>query len=104
MPLLILEQAVMATGCQNVEDVMLTPKAGYSFAKDANLTRWAIQELHVSHSILNSTLWQFMRDNSLSNWVFKSYEDIVDHCCYAGASFNASLGASCPSATKKSGR
>jgi len=28
----------MATGCQNVEDVMLTPKAGYSFAKDANLT------------------------------------------------------------------
>ncbi len=26
------------TGCQNVEDVTLTPKAGYSFAKDANLT------------------------------------------------------------------
>ena len=26
---------------------------------------------------------QFMRDNWLSNRVFKSYEDIVDHCCDA---------------------
>jgi hypothetical protein len=24
-----------------------------------------------------------MRANSLSNRVFKSYDDIVDHCCYA---------------------
>jgi hypothetical protein len=24
-----------------------------------------------------------MRDNWLSNRVFKSYEDIVNHCCYA---------------------
>lgn len=28
-------------------------------------------------------IWQFMRDNWLSNRVFKSYDDIVDHCCYA---------------------
>lgn len=28
-------------------------------------------------------IWQFMRDNWLSNCVFKSYEDIVDHCCDA---------------------
>ena len=28
-------------------------------------------------------IWQFMRGNWLSNRVFKSYEDIVDHCCYA---------------------
>jgi transposase len=28
-------------------------------------------------------VWQFMRDNWLSNRVFKSYEDIVDHCCHA---------------------
>src|SRR5258705_2327196 len=26
---------------------------------------------------------QYMRDNWLSNRVFKSYDDIVDHCCYA---------------------
>jgi len=28
-------------------------------------------------------LWQYMRENWLSNRVFKSYDDIVDHCCYA---------------------
>ena len=26
-------------------------------------------------------LWQFMRDNWLSNRVFKNYDDIVAHCC-----------------------
>jgi transposase len=25
-------------------------------------------------------VWQFMRDNWLSNRVFTSYDDIVDHC------------------------
>ncbi|MBO0664526.1 IS630 family transposase [Jiella sp. CQZ9-1] len=28
-------------------------------------------------------LWQFMRDNWLSNRIFKSYEDILDHTCNA---------------------
>lgn len=28
-------------------------------------------------------LWQFMRDNWLSNRVFKDYDDIVDQCCRA---------------------
>ncbi len=28
-------------------------------------------------------VWQFMRDNWLSNRVFKSYDDILDHCCQA---------------------
>lgn len=28
-------------------------------------------------------IWQFMRDNWLSNRIFKSYEEILDHCCYA---------------------
>ena len=26
-------------------------------------------------------IWQFMRDNWLFNRVFKSYDDLVDHCC-----------------------
>ena len=26
-------------------------------------------------------VWQFLRDNWLSNRVFKSYDDLVDHCC-----------------------
>jgi hypothetical protein len=28
-------------------------------------------------------IWQFMRDNWLSNRVFQSYDAIVDHCCDA---------------------
>jgi transposase len=28
-------------------------------------------------------IWQFMRDNWLSNRVFTSYDDIVEHCCDA---------------------
>ena len=28
-------------------------------------------------------VWQFLRDNWLSNTIFTSYEDIVDHCCQA---------------------
>src|SRR5207253_2535565 len=27
-------------------------------------------------------IWQFIRDNWLSNRVFQSYDDIVDHCCF----------------------
>ena len=28
-------------------------------------------------------LWQFMRDNWLSNRVYKSYDDVLDHACHA---------------------
>ena len=28
-------------------------------------------------------VWQFMRDNWLSNRIFKDYDDIVEHCCAA---------------------
>ena len=28
-------------------------------------------------------VWQFMRQNWLSNRVFKNYADIVEHCCFA---------------------
>jgi transposase len=28
-------------------------------------------------------VWQFLRENWLSNRVFTSYDNIIDHCCYA---------------------
>lgn len=28
-------------------------------------------------------IWQFIRDNWLSNRVFRNHDDIVDHCCHA---------------------
>ena len=31
----------------------------------------------------HENIWQFMRDNWLSNRVFDSYDEIVDHCCDA---------------------
>jgi transposase len=29
------------------------------------------------------SIWQFMRENWLSNQVFQPYDDIVAHCCAA---------------------
>jgi transposase len=28
-------------------------------------------------------IWQFLRDNWLSNLIFQSYEKLLDHCCAA---------------------
>ncbi len=28
-------------------------------------------------------IWQFMRDNWLSNQIFQTHDDIVNHCCKA---------------------
>lgn len=28
-------------------------------------------------------IWQFVRDNWISNRVFASYDDILEHCCFA---------------------
>ena len=46
---------------------------------------------------LVENVWQFMRDNWLSNRVFKSYDDILDHCCFAWNHLTTNRGASCPS-------
>ena len=43
-------------------------------------------------------VWQFMRNNWLSNRVFASYDAIVDYCCDAWTVWPLSPGASCPSA------
>ena len=42
-------------------------------------------------------VWQFMRDNWLSNRVFKSYDDLSITAARLGTSSSISLGASCPS-------
>jgi hypothetical protein len=28
-------------------------------------------------------VWQYLRENCLSNRIFRSYDDILDHCCHA---------------------
>jgi hypothetical protein len=37
-------------------------------------------------------IWQFIRDNWLSNRVFRSYDDILDHCRHAGTNSSTSRG------------
>jgi transposase len=66
--------------------VLLLDQAGWhlsgKLAVPANIT---IMPLPPKCPELNpvENLWQFMRDNWLSNRVFKSYDDILAHCCYA---------------------
>ncbi len=66
--------------------VLILDQAGWyltgKLAVPANIT---ILPLPSKCQELNPTeiVWQFMRDNWLSNRVFKTYDDIVDHCCDA---------------------
>jgi hypothetical protein len=66
--------------------VLLLDQAGWHMSArlrvPANITLLALPpkcpELNPAENI-----WQFIRDNWLSNRIFTSYEDILDHCCYA---------------------
>ena len=66
--------------------VLLLDQAGWHLSDKlvvpANIT---LLSLPAKCPELNSVenIWYFMRDNWLSNRVFHSYADIVDHCCYA---------------------
>jgi len=66
--------------------ILLVDQAGWHlsrrFVVPANITIIALPpkcpELNPVENV-----WQFMRDNWLSNRVFKSYDDLVEHCCAA---------------------
>jgi hypothetical protein len=66
--------------------VLLVDQAGWHvserLALPANIT---IVPLPAKCPELNAqeNVWQFLRDNALSNRVFASYDAIVDHCCHA---------------------
>jgi transposase len=66
--------------------VLLLDQAGWhlssKLAIPANIT---ILPLPPKSPELNpvENIWQFLRDNWLSNRVFQSYENLVDHCCEA---------------------
>ena len=75
--------AAVAPGAQAV---LLLDQAGWhtsdKLAVPANITLVPLPprcpELNAMENV-----WQFVRDNWLSNRVFQSYEAIVDHCCHA---------------------
>jgi transposase len=66
--------------------VVLLDQAGWHQSKrlliPANIT---LVPLPAKAPELNpvENVWQFLRENWLSNRVFRSYEDILDHCCAA---------------------
>jgi len=77
-----ISQAVAA----DAHAVLLMDQAGWHTSEKLDLpANISIVLLPPKSPELNPTenTWQFMRDNWLSNRVFKSAEDIVDHCCNA---------------------
>lgn len=77
---------IAQTVAPNAHAVLLMDQAGWhttgKLAIPENIT---IVPLPAKCPELNpvENIWQFMRDNWLSNRVFQSYEDILDHCCDA---------------------
>ena len=65
--------------------VLLLDQAGWHLSGEvalpANITLLPLPakcpELNVMENV-----WQFMRDNWLSNRVFRDHDDIVGHCCH----------------------
>jgi transposase len=66
--------------------VLLLDQAGWhTTAKLAMPRNITLLPLPAKSPELNpvENVWQFMRENWLSNRVFTSYKDIIDHCCFA---------------------
>ena len=66
--------------------VLLMDQAGWHMSHHLVVsTNITIMPLPPKCPALNpvENIWQFMRDNWLSNRVFTSYDAILDHCCEA---------------------
>jgi hypothetical protein len=66
--------------------VLLLDQAGWQLSGEVNVpTNITLLPLPPKCPELNvmQNIWQFMRDNWLSNRVFRHHDDIVDHCCHA---------------------
>ncbi len=66
--------------------VLLLDQAGWHLSGKLTLPdNITLMPLPPKSPELNPTenIWQFIRDNWLSNRVFRSYDDILDHCSYA---------------------
>ena len=79
-------QEISAAVAPGAHAVLLLDQAGWHGARDLavpdNIT---LLPLPPRSPELNpvENVWQFMRDNWLSNRVFSSYADLLDHCCHA---------------------
>lgn len=77
---------ISAAEAPSAHAVLLLDQAGWHGSRDLvvsdNIT---LLPLPPRSPELNpvENVWQFMRDNWLSNRIFASYADILDHCCHA---------------------
>lgn len=77
---------ISAAVAADAHAVMLLDQAGWHTANALEIPdNITLMPLPPRSPELNPTenIWQFMRENWLSNRVFRSYEDILDHCCAA---------------------
>ena len=66
--------------------VVILDQAGWHGARDLKIpSNISLLPLPPRSPELNSqeNIWQFIRQNWLSNRIFQSFDDIVDHCCDA---------------------
>jgi transposase len=77
---------IAAAVAPNAHAVVILDQAGWHMSNSLNVpANLTLMPLPPKCPELNpvENLWQFMRDNWLSNRVFNSHDNIVDHCCYA---------------------
>ena len=79
-------QEISAAVAPGAHAVLLLDQAGWHGARDLaipdNITLLVLPPRSPELNPVEN-VWQFMRDNWLSNRVFSSYADILDHCCHA---------------------
>ncbi len=64
---------------------ILLDQAGWHFARKLKIPpNITLMPLPPKCPELNpvENVWQFMRDNWLSNRIFTSYDNLLDHCCH----------------------
>ena len=77
---------IAATVAPGAHAVLLVDQAGWHCRRDLGSHQTSpLWRCRRNAPELNpvENVWQFLRDNWLSNRVFKSYDDLVDHCCVA---------------------
>ncbi len=77
---------IAAAVAPNAHAVVILDQAGWHMSNSLNVpANITLMPLPPKCPELNpvENLWQFMRDNWLSNRVFTSHDNILDHCCYA---------------------
>ena len=76
----------MASVAQSAHGVILLDQAGWHLTPKLDIpTSLTLLPLPARSPELNpvENVWQFLRENWLSNRIFDSNDDILDHCCQA---------------------